>query len=136
PLGRTVTVDLPLSRAFQPDTPVVVATRETAAQPWTFLPATLLPGGLVAEFTTTHFSLFGALFTDLGSLASMFKTDFIDGLDGGATSSGTAAPTCGDEQAARADGYAITSSGGDTVKWCFGLENGRRVLKVADNRRY
>jgi hypothetical protein len=29
----------------------------------------------------------------------------------------------------------VTSDGGDYVKWCFGVDGGRRVLRVANNLR-
>lgn len=49
--------------------------------------------------------------------------------------SDVAQPSCGEEQAARDAGVEVASDSGDTVKWCFGLEDGRQVLKVANNRR-
>ncbi len=44
-------------------------------------------------------------------------------------------PTCGDEGAARAGGVKLLSDGGDSVKWCYGVEDGHTVVKVANNRR-
>ncbi|MFF5182154.1 hypothetical protein ACFY2Q_29470 [Micromonospora sp. NPDC000316] len=46
-----------------------------------------------------------------------------------------AQPKCGDEAAARTEGVQVTSDGEDRVKWCFGVQDGRRVLKVANNTR-
>lgn len=46
-----------------------------------------------------------------------------------------APPSCGDEQATRGAGIEVISDPGDAVTWCFGFEDGRQVLKVANNRR-
>jgi len=46
-----------------------------------------------------------------------------------------AQPSCGAELPARDAGIEVASDSGDTVRWCFGLEDGRQVLKVANNRR-
>jgi len=64
-----------------------------------------------------------------------FKREILDGLAADATAEARP-PTCSGESAARGDGYSITSSAKNTVFWCFGIENGRRVLKVVNNRRY
>jgi hypothetical protein len=136
PLPAPVTVTIPLTGPAPPGEVVLVGTRETTARPWTYLPSTLSADRTSVTFTTTHFSLFGVLGYDLGQLVAAFKTDFVNGIDGGATLTVTP-PSCQNESAARAGGYHVASSSGDTVFWCLGLDStGRRVLKVTNHRRY
>lgn len=134
-LPQSAHVTIRLDRAFPAGTPVIIATRESASAPWTYLPGTLSTDGHSASFTTTHFSLFGVVWIDLKDAVAAFKTDFVDGIDGGATQT-VSRPSCASESTARQDGYNIISSSTDTVYWCFGVENGHRVLKMVDHRRY
>ena len=136
PLPQPATVTIPLTAPAPAAEAVFVATRETATQPWTYLPAELSPDRTTVSFTTTHFSLFSVLRYDLGQLIAEFKKDFIDGFDGGLTQT-VDKPQCPSEDAARQDGYSITSDSTNTVYWCFGVvASGKRILKVTNNRRY
>jgi hypothetical protein len=135
PLTHTAHVTIPLTEPLPAGTPVVVATRETVTSPWSYLPAMLSGNRRTVSFTTTHFSLFGALWIDVKEAVAAFKKDFIDGLDSGATQS-VDRPTCQGEKQARADGYQVSSSSTDAVYWCFGVAHSHRVLKVVDDRRY
>jgi len=137
PLPAPVTVTIATTIALPAGDPVVVATRESTAAPWTYLAATATADRRHVRFTTSHFSLFGVLFIDLKAVAGAFKSGFLDGLDSGATETDTAKPSCANQAAARQDGYSISSSSTDTVYWCFGINPaGHRVLKVTDHRRY
>ena len=137
PLARPAHVTFTLSRPVAKNTAVFAATRENDTQPWEYLPATIGPDRTQVSFDTTHFSLFGILGYDLIEMAQAFKTDFIDGISGGATQTDVPKPSCDSEQAARADDYQVASSTTDTVYWCLGLDGGgHRVLKVTNHRRY
>lgn len=46
---------------------------------------------------------------------------------------GVSQPNCGDEQAVREGGVTVTSSRSDRIKWCFGLDQGERLVKVSNN---
>jgi hypothetical protein len=135
-LSSPAIVTLRLPRPVPAGDVVVIATRETSTDPWDYLPATLTTNRASVTFTTTHFSIFGVLAYDLAETITVFKRDFIDGIDGGATQT-VDKPACDNEQAARGDGYAITSDTTDTVYWCLG-ENAaaQHILKVTDHRRY
>jgi hypothetical protein len=137
-LEQPAHITIALDEAVGSDTAVVAAVREDQSQPWEYLPATLNADGTRASFETPHFSFFSILGFNVASTFETFKTDFIDALSAGATSNTVATPpTCDEEDAARTDGYHITSSSGDAIYWCFGIDDaGRRVLKVANNRRY
>jgi hypothetical protein len=136
PLKKPATVTIPLNAPAPAGEVVFVATRETPADAWAYMPARLSADRTTVAITTTHFSLFGVLGYDLSSLVAEFKKDFIDGFDGGLTQT-VDRPQCSSEGAARQDGYQISSYNGDTVYWCFGFDSsGRRVLKVTNHRRY
>lgn len=113
----------------------MIATRETTAEPWTYLPGTLSADRSAVTFSTTHLSLFGVLGIDLADVVATFKKDFIDGIDAGITAT-VPPPSCRNESAALADGYTVAHDSGDTVLFCFGIEGGQRVLKITNNRNY
>lgn len=48
--------------------------------------------------------------------------------------SNVATPTCGDEQALRAEQVTVTADPGDAVRWCAGVDGDRSVLRVANDR--
>lgn len=138
PSGRLVspaTVRIRLDRGVPTGDTVLVRTAESPAGPWTLLSASVSPSTRTVSVTTQRFSLFQALGLDLGAAVKAFKSDFIDGLDSGATQT-VAKPSCAGQSEARAAGYSIASSTTDTVYWCFGMSGSTRVLKVTDNRRY
>ena len=54
----------------------------------------------------------------------------------GGAYSNAAPPACSGESQARQDGYSVSASSGNTVLWCYGMENGDLVVKVVNNRRY
>jgi len=134
-LASPATVHIRLDRAVPQGDIVIVRTAESAAGPWTVQRATVSRGGKTASIVTGHFSLLQALGFDLASALKAFKTDFIDGLDSGATQTVTK-PSCGGQAAARADGYSIASNTTNTVYWCLGMQGSTRILKVTDDRRY
>lgn len=110
-------------------TPVMVVWDDKAEQ-WTEQPALYDAdtGSLVAQ--TDHFSTWSWLWP-----SERFATVALDALDvvlGG----GASQPTCKSEDAARSDGWSITSDKGDRIRWCFGIEGGKRVVRVANNRPY
>lgn len=135
PLPSAVTVTLPLAQPLPEGMTPIVTTAETATGPWTYLPAAPSADRRSVTFSTDHFSLFGVLGLDLLRMLTAFKESFVDVLDGGATAE-AARPTCAGENQARGDGYSIRSVSSDALYWCFGMEQGRRVLRLVDNRRY
>jgi hypothetical protein len=72
---------------------------------------------------------------DINGLIDDIKDTFNEGVAGDSLTS-AAASKCANETKARADGYATGFTGQQTLYWCFGLENGQRVLKVVNRRRY
>jgi hypothetical protein len=135
PLPALTTVTLPLSRLAPAGEQVLVATEETTAGPWSYLPARLTADRRAVTFQTGHFSIFTSLGVDLSVLASAFKTNFIDVVDSGISAS-VAQPTCEGESAARTGGFSVESTSSSAVYWCFGVSGSSRVLKVVDNRQY
>ncbi|MGB3674221.1 MAG: hypothetical protein WA988_07275, partial [Candidatus Nanopelagicales bacterium] len=45
-------------------------------------------------------------------------------------------PKCEGEDEARGDGWTVNSTDSRTVKWCMGMDEGDRVITLANNRRY
>ena len=135
PVAGRVTVRLPLLRQPRPDEVIVALSAEHASGPWTPLAATIDPTSRNVVVTTTHFSWFTGLFADVGDAIRDAKRNIVDGL----TSNNFAeadAPKCAAQAQARTGGYSISSDSKDTVYWCFGIESGRRILRVVDRRRY
>jgi len=136
PLPVRATITLPLISAAPAGEAVVVATRESTEDPWTYLSATLAASRTSVTFTTTHFSIFSVLGYDLDQLVATFKTDFIDQVDGGATTT-VVQPTCASSRQATADGYyKRVASHTDTVLDCLGMSGSTVELKVVNNRHY
>jgi hypothetical protein len=135
PVDGRVTVRLPLLRRPRQSEVVVGLTAKRRSGPWTPLAASIDPDGRFVLLATTHFSWFSGLFADVGDAIREAKRNIVDGL----TSDNFAEavpPRCAGEDQARTGGYTISSDSKDTVYWCFGVEGGRRILRVVDRRRY
>lgn len=135
PLPMPTTLTLPLLRPAPTDGEIVVFTAEAAEGPWSPVPTTVAPDGLHVTVQVSHLSFFTALRISTAEVLHALKTEIIDGLTGDFTAEAER-PQCSGEDEARSDGYSITSTQSDTVYWCFGIENGVRVLRVVNNRRY
>ena len=99
---------------------------------WEVLDSTWAPGATTVTAQTTHFSIGWPIKVDVSKIG----TGIVDWLKNlGSGRAGAANPTCGDENAPRAGGVQVTSDAGDLVKWCYGRENGRDVVKVTNNWR-
>ena len=127
-------VRLLLDNALPRTSPVFVVTRSSSTNPWTYLPARLLPDQRHVEFTATRLSEFAVLVMDLEGALQSFRDDVRAGLDFRVDRK-VDKPVCDGSTDALKDGYSVGHSRGKkTVYWCFGLENGKRVLKVTNRR--
>ncbi len=99
---------------------------------WELLDSSWAPGDSTVRATTTHFSIGWPIKIDVSQFANGIA-DWVKGLVTGR--SNVSNPTCGDEVAARSGGVQVISDVGDLVKWCYGQENGRNVVKVSNNWR-
>jgi hypothetical protein len=134
-LHQPVRLRIALEQQLPPATPVLVATRETKAEAWTYLAGKLRPNGRYVTFAATHFGMFDALSIDVKGLIEAFKQDFLNGVDGGLTRT-VNRPFCDQQAVARSDGFTISSSSGSTLYWCFGAGSAGRILKVTNRRRF
>jgi hypothetical protein len=135
PLTKEAVVKLPLSKPPRPGQVVVVLTSESATGPWEYLPGTVIDGGRYVESTVRHLSFFSALLVDVQAVINDLKGAFNEFTDD--AFSNASQPSCDDNSAATQGGYSVlVSNKGNTVLGCFGMENGQRVLKVVNNRRY
>jgi hypothetical protein len=138
PLPTRTTVTITLRAPAPADQVVVVATEETSAGPWTFMPATVTPNRTAATFTTSHFSLFSVLGYILSGAAQGFKTDFLNEINGGATTT-IVPPTCQGGPQLTAGGYSLATGGSvkaPPLDACLSLAGSSPVLKVVNDRRY
>ena len=133
-LARSEVLTIPLVRTEPSNGLVLVFTSESAGGPWTPLATTLIRGGRYASVRVSRLSFFEAV--KISWQAAMTDLEsFFAGFTGGAFSNASE-PLCARRAVARSGGYSASATAGDTVLWCFGLENGQRELKVVDNRRY
>lgn len=130
-LPATVTFPAPPGLSNQ-ERPVVVWQDSASPGGWRFVPTGWAPGNSTVVATVDHFSAGFIARIDIDALARTAAHHISDYASG---RSGVAQPSCGDEAGARAAGVKVTSDSGDTVKWCFGLQGGKQVLRIANNRR-
>lgn len=126
----TVTFPIPAGVADGTLSPVVVW--QEAGGAWRWTPTTYAAGDPAVSATVDHFSwgFLGGI--DVKRWAKDRWADLRNYLTG---RRGVDQPHCGDEAAARAGGVEVTSDGGDRVKWCLGVDGGKRVLRVVNNMR-
>jgi hypothetical protein len=133
-LSGPTKVQLLLDNALPRTSPVFVVTRLAADKPWTYLPARLMSDQRHVEFTTSHLSDFGVLVMDVDGALTTFRADVRARLNSGLNRK-VKKPECAEPAEARKDGYSVVATPGKkTLFWCFGLENGKRVLKVVNRR--
>jgi hypothetical protein len=133
-LSSPTPVQLTLDNALPRNVPIFVVTRESAGQPWTYLPGQLLSDQRHVQFTTSHLSDFAVLVMDQSGALQSFKDDIHSRLDFGIDKK-VKKPECEATDEAKKDGYSVISSKGrKTVFWCFGYEGGKRVLRVVNRR--
>ena len=133
-LPGTMAIRFPLGRRVPTGYVVSGATREGNGR-WTPVLVRVSGEGRYATVRVPHLSDFIFFGINVSQMLRDVKTGVVDGLLGGATSEASP-PHCADEAGARTSGYSIASDSGSTVYWCFGIEDGRRLLKVVNNRRY
>jgi hypothetical protein len=124
---------LPLAAAIDDDTIVIGVHAQDQQAAFEVLPSRV--DGQHVVITTTSFSLLGGLRASAESMIDTMRRDIFDPLTADLAARADH-PSCDGEDEARTEGYAITSSDGPTVYWCFGSIDGRRLLKVTNNRAY
>ena len=133
PLDQPVTVRVLLDNALPTSSAVMAAVRASPDKPWRYLSGTLTSDQQHVEFATTHLEEVGILSIDLdGALASFQEsigTGLASRIDGKLDK-----PVCAGEADALKNGYRVTASKSNTLHWCFGLENDKRVVKVTNRR--
>lgn len=108
--------------------PLVVVWQK-ASGGWEWLPTRVVGSTVTAR--TNHLSGGFLARIDVGVWARQRPKDLTTYVTGRAD---VAQPGCGDEQALRSARVTVTSDGGDSVKWCAGVDGGRNVMRVANNR--
>ncbi len=133
-LKSPVTIQLPLTRAVSRGSKLIVMTSESSGGQWTPLMATLSQDGKSVSVGVDHLSIFDVELLNMPALLNDFKSMFLDAFIPDSFQ-GATPPTCQNESQARQENYGIRSTPSPHVLyWCFGIENGKRVLKVVNNR--
>jgi hypothetical protein len=133
PLPGPATVHFRLATPVPADQGVVIATSETGAGDWSYLPATLDASRQEATITVTHFSFFSPLRVLVNDLFSAFKSQFMEAFSGGLLKD-ISPPSCTGDPGT--NGYGAVSVKSSTIKWCLGYEGGRNILRVTNLARY
>lgn len=136
PLPAPITLRFKMNRQVTADDIVLIATSEKLSGSWTLIQPSISRDGWYASTQVNHLSIFTTLFSSLKQAVEAFKSNFLDDGITGDLFTQAEQPTCANEDQARQDDYTITSSAKDTVYWCFGVENGSRILKVVSRVRY
>lgn len=138
-LPAPMTITFYFDRKVEPGNTVVVMTNTLHTKGgWVPVAAKLSTDRQSASIIVSHLSWFQALEDLVGNTADTFMSEIrrnFDDLMGGATAEANK-PKCENEKQARGDGYTITSSSKKTLYWCFGMQDGKRVLKVVNRMRY
>lgn len=131
-LVKSAELSFPVPAEWKPElVPVVIW--EDGSGGWRWLPTSVSSNGgrRTANARTDHFSsgfLAGVDPSRLAAdLANSIKNFFIG-------RSGVPDPTCPNSDAVSAR-VKVSSDNGDAVKWCIGVQDGKTVLKIANNRR-
>jgi len=134
-LPAPATLRIPLKRRLPPGVPVMAARAQKPGEPWTPVRVRLSSNRRYAFVRVGHLSLFSVFTTGVGDLLRELKEGVLDGVTAGLTAEAKP-PDCDGEDEARFEGHSVASDSKDTVYWCFGLENGSRILRIVNNRRY
>ena len=136
PLGAPLTLRFKLQHRVDPKHHAVfVATREDNRHTWTYPQAKIAKDGRSATVQATHLSDWWPFDIDLDAMTKDFEDNVLEATTGGMYLN-VQQPTCKNEAAAKGDDFGITSSSGNTVYWCFGIEDGVRIVRVINNRSY
>lgn len=140
PLPAPITLTFKLTKPATKDTPIVVATRETTRDSWSYIVPTVSPDGRYVTFQTDHMSFYSIL-KDTEDFTLDLEGDLgkaiVENLSG-VNIEKAKQPSCQDSTGVLQDNYSysFTNSGGNAVLWCLGIENGSRVLKVVNNKNF
>ncbi len=134
PLKASLTLEFPLERKVAADGRTVVFASESVKGSWTPLRTIVTADGLHVRVMVRHLSFFNTVHIDVDGALQVLK-QFFDGLTSH-IGEDAAAPHCTGQAQARQDGYLVTVLGKDSILWCFGMQNGKLVLKAVNNRRY
>lgn len=135
-LAAPATITMTLDRPVEANDTVVIATNPTHTKDgWQTVSAKLSSDRRHVTFTVDHLSWFKALLVDVKGAVGQLKKEFVDGMTAGIFAQAEK-PTCSNESGAKQDDYNISSSTKDTLYWCFGIENGKRTVKVVNRRSY
>lgn len=134
PLPAPAVVRLRLDNALPATTTVVVVTRASSTQPWTFSAGRLSGDLRHVEYAARSLDQTAVLSMDVASAQADLLRDLTSGLASSAPLKLTP-PKCEGRPQALEDNYSIVvQKNVPTMLTCFGLEDGKRVLRVTNRR--
>jgi hypothetical protein len=134
PLPKPASVRLRLDNALPSSTTVLVVTRASATQPWTWQAGRLSTDLRHVEYAASNLAQVAVLSMDRATAQADVLRDFTPGI-GTSAPLKVARPTCAGEADALKDDYSfIVQKSVPTLLACFGLEDGKRVLRVTNRR--
>lgn len=143
-LAEALTLTVPLDRVMTPSKEqvlLVAVNHSHTADGWQLRPASLTADGRNLRFVAHELSWFQAVVGNVGGMFADFARNVADGASSGIFDlEPPQQPSCAREDEAR-EGYTVDWSVAQTgddhaAMWCFGIEGGKRVLKVTNAREY
>ncbi len=143
PAGRLpapAVVQLALDNALPAGTTVLVARRDAAGDPWSWLPARLTSDLRHVEFTSDRLGQVGAVSIDRDAVLDATEESVRSALSARGATAGDAdgeaaaalQQACAGGPAARKAGYSLDRAAGAPLTACLGTRQGRTVLTVSN----
>lgn len=133
PLTDPVTVSIELDNALPTTSTLFVASRDSGTQPWSLQRGRLSPDYRHVEFQTSKLNEVGVLSLEVDGAVASLTSDVRAGLVTGINRT-VKTSTCDNPGAALDNGYSVASSKSNTLFWCFGIENDKRIVRVTNRR--
>jgi hypothetical protein len=130
PLAAVAT-SAPSSVGMPASTAVSLGFFDASVGRWDLVPSRYDATAHTVTATVTHLSWWNPFSWDFDALGSSVTAAYRSLMKVAAPT-----PVCQHEKKARSDGVTVTSDSGDRIRWCYGLDNGRAVLKVANTKGY
>lgn len=132
-LENPVTVRLQLDNALPSTATVLVATRDSAEQPFAYVRGYLTTDQQHVQFTTRTLNQVGVVSVDVPGALGTLQQEVRSSV-AAEVRPGVKKQACEGAAEARRDEYSATASKQQTVFWCFGIQDGRRVVQLTNRR--
>lgn len=121
----------PLPAGADDDAAAVLGHYDETSQAWKIVPAEYDPDRGVITAEVYELSWWNPFVWDFSALRNAVAVTYRSAL-----AVAGRAPECQHEAEVRQTGAQVSSTGGERVRWCYGLDEGRPVLKVSNRQGY